>query len=62
MLAAVHDLLLKTVPSQAPAAEAKPTKTARSQAKPAKKTASQRAAEAGSSRAPQAAADGDQHD
>jgi hypothetical protein len=62
MLAAVHELLLKTVPNQAPAAEAKPTKTARSQAKPAKKTASQRAAEAGSSRAPQAAADGDQHD
>jgi hypothetical protein len=62
MLAAVHELLLKTVPNRPAAAERKPTKTARSQAKPAKKTRSQRAAKTGSSRAPRAAADGDQHD
>ena len=47
MLAAVHELLLKTAPNQAAAAEPKPTKTARSQAKPAKKTRSQRAPKAG---------------
>ena len=62
MLAAVYKLLLNTVPNRAAAAEAKPTKAARSRAKPAKKTASQRAAKSGSSRAPRAAADGDQHD
>jgi hypothetical protein len=62
MLAAVYKLLLNAVPDRAAAAEAKPTKTARSRAKPARKTASQRAAKAGSSRAPRAAADGDQHD
>ena len=62
MLAAVYKLLLNTVPNRAAAVEAKPTKTARSRAKPARKTASQRAAKAGSSRAPRAAADGDQHD
>jgi len=62
MLAAVYKLLLNAVPDRAAAAEAKPTKTARSRAKPAKRTASQRAAKAGSSRAPRAAADGDQHD
>ena len=62
MLAAVHELLLKTAPNQAAAAEPKPTKTARSQAKPAKKTRSQRAPKAGSSRAPRAGADGDKHD
>lgn len=47
MLAAVHELLLKTAANQAAAAEPKPTKTARSQAKPAKKTRSQRAPKAG---------------
>ncbi len=62
MLAAVHELLLKTAPNQAAAAEPKPTKTARSQAKPAKKIRSQRAPKAGSSRAPRADADGDKHD
>jgi len=62
MLAAVYKLLLNTVPNRAAAVEAKPTKTTRSRAKPARKTASQRAAKAGSSRAPRAAADGDQHD
>ena len=62
MLAAVHELLLKTVANRAAAAEPKPTKTARSQAKPAKKTRSQRAAKAGTSRTSRAGADGDKHD
>jgi hypothetical protein len=34
MLAAVHEVPLKTVPNQGAAAEPKPKKTARSQAKP----------------------------
>src|SRR6201991_3203234 len=52
MLAARHELLSKTAPNQAAAAEPKSKKPARSPTKPAKKTRSQRAPKAGQAGAP----------
>jgi hypothetical protein len=55
ILADAHEPLSKSAANGGAAAKPKPTKTTRAQAKPAKKSRSQRAAKAGSKRAPQRA-------